>query len=95
MRTLVLLVDPVLAVVAALAVGTRTDGLVVGIVSLENPVHLLEEHDVVLIDFCLALLLQLHALGVGLGERSIGSVGFGLLGLLSGCECTLMVMRFL
>lgn len=95
MLTLVLFVYFVVIVAAALAVGLMTNCLIVGIVSFEYLIHLLEEHDVVLIDFRLPFLLELHALGVGLGERGVGWIGPKFFGLLRVGRVTLMVMRFL
>lgn len=95
MVTLVLFVYSIAVVGAAFAVGPMPDCLIIGIVSFEYPIHLLEQHNVVLIDFRLPLLLQLHALGVGLTQPHILGIRPDFFSFLSVGRGTLMVMRFL
>lgn len=87
MFTLVLFVYPVVFVVAALAVGPMSDCLIIGIVPFEYPIHLLEQHYVVLVDLRLPFLLQLHALGVSLTQPHILRIGLNFFGLLRVCRC--------
>lgn len=93
--TLILFVYSIVVVVAAFAVRPMPDCLIIGIVSFEYPIHLLEQHNVVFIDFRLPFLLKLHALGVGLAQPHILSIRPDLFGFLSVGRVTLMVMRFL